>query len=60
MKTKGIEKAKTNREYNIRLKGYKVYCPVCSKRSGKFDAYCGPLSKKQNRNWKQYRKTKWK
>lgn len=57
---KKLKKAETNKEYNVYLKNYKCYCVICNKRAGIFNAYCGPQSKKQNKNWKQYRKTKWK
>lgn len=57
---KKLKQVTTNREYNIILKNYKVYCVICSRRSGKHNAYCGPTGNKKNKNWKQYRKTKWK
>jgi hypothetical protein len=53
-------KTKNNKEYNVLMKNFKVYCRVCNKRYGTFDAYCGPRSNKQNKNWKRYRVTQWK
>jgi hypothetical protein len=49
-----------NKQYKVVQKNYKVYCVTCNRRAGRFDAYCGPLSYKKNRNWKQYRKTQYK
>jgi len=60
VKVKKLKNSSCSREYTIRMKGYKVYCTVCNRRAGVFNAYCGKESKKQNRNWKNYRKTKWK
>ena len=52
--------AQNRREYTILEKSWKVYCTICNKRAGMFDAYCGPRSNKQLKNWKQFRKTKYK
>ena len=57
---KKLKKAETNKEYNEALKNYKCYCIICNRRAGVYNAYCGPGNKKKNKNWKQYRKTKWK
>lgn len=57
---KKLKKVTTNREYNILLKNYKVYCIICNRRAGVFNAYCGPKSNKKQKNWKKFRKTKWK
>jgi hypothetical protein len=57
---KKLKRAETNKEYNHALKNYKCYCMICNKRAGIYNAYCGPKSEKKNKNWKQYRKTKWK
>lgn len=56
MRTKWTEKAKTNKEYNVALKNYKCYCTICNKRAGIYNAYCGPVNKKQNKSWKQNKK----
>ena len=47
---KKLKKAETNKEYKVYLKNYKCYCIICNKRAGIFNAYCGPQSKKQNKN----------
>lgn len=53
-----------NRTYNILLKGSTCACRVCSKRSGRYDAYCGPRNdhhiNRRYKTWKHNRKTKWK
>ena len=52
-------KAHNNREYNILMKSDVVYCTICNRRAGAFDAYCGPMSKKSFRNWKRFRRTQY-
>ena len=49
-----------NREYKIIQKNYKTYCIICNRRCGRYNCYCGPLSNKKNRSWKQYRKKQYK
>ena len=58
--TKKIKLVCNNRQYCIIMKSYDVYCQVCNKRCGIFDAFCGNPSLKKNRNWKTYRKNQWK
>ncbi len=61
--TKNAKKSNSNREYLIHLRTYKEYCIVCSKRSCRYNAYCGPSNRKyfrENRNWKYYRNTQYK
>jgi hypothetical protein len=58
-RSKKCKLATTNKEYKIALKSWKVYCIICNKRLGVFDAYCGPISNKKNKNWKKYRKHQW-
>ncbi len=54
-------KANNSREYNIILKSTDVYCPICNKRYGVFDAYCGgSYNEKIQKNWKLFRKTQYK
>ena len=60
MKNQKMRVATTNREYNVVMKGYKPYCRICSKRAGRYDAYCGPISLKKLKNWKQFRRTQYK
>jgi len=60
MNKKRLNESHNSREYNILLKGSEVYCPICNRRAGVFNAYCGPKSEKVFKNWKQFRKTKWK
>jgi hypothetical protein len=60
MNNQKLERAHNSREYSIFQKGYKVYCTICNRRAGRFDAYCGLLSNKKNRNWKQYREKQYK
>ncbi len=53
----------SNREYNILRKSYRIYCPICAKRGGSYEAYCGPRStgwKRQYKTWKHTRKTQYK
>lgn len=47
---KRLEKAEDNKVYNILQKGFKEYCPICSKRSGRYGATCGPV-----RWWPKYK-----
>jgi hypothetical protein len=58
-----MDAALTNREYNVALKGAGVYCIVCSRRAGRYDAYCGPSNfanrRRQYRTWKHNRRTRW-
>lgn len=59
-----FNKAKTNSEYNRIMKGDEVYCRICVRRAGRYDATCYPIwgnrDKRENRNWKNQRKTQWK
>ena len=52
-------KAQNNREYNILMKNFNAYCPICNRRCGVFDAYCGPISNKKSKNGKEYINTQW-
>lgn len=65
MKKETIKNVTSNRIYNILLKRKTQYCFICCKRSGSFYDYCGPSNwyrrkPRNERNWKQKRKTKWK
>jgi hypothetical protein len=60
MKTKKSRLARSNKEYKVSIKGYKVYCIICSRRAGVFDAPCIRVSNKVFKNWKKYRNTQWK
>lgn len=60
MKTKKSRLAQTNKEYKVFIKSYKVYCILCNRRAGIFNAYCGPTFNKILKNWKRYRKTQYK
>jgi hypothetical protein len=60
MKTKKSRLAQTNKEYTVSIKGYKVYCVICNRRAGVFNASCIRNTNKVLKNWKRYRKTQWK
>ena len=55
-----LKNAITNREYVVALKTSTAYCIICNRRAGIFHAYCGPISNKRIKTWKNFRKTKWK
>lgn len=44
-----------SREYKMVMRGYKLGCPICGPNRG-----CNYRAKKKQRNWKKFRKTKWK
>ena len=62
-KTKKTKSAMTSREYKIAFKNCDVFCVICNRKVGIFDAYCGPSQDnlyKKPRNWKSYRRTQYK
>lgn len=61
-RSKKTKDAYNSREFMIAVKSAEVYCTICSKRAGRWDAYCGPRSStswRRDRNWKSYRKTQY-
>jgi hypothetical protein len=60
MKRETTKTTTCNRVYKILQKNFKVYCTICNRGAGIFDAYCGPGSDKKQKNWKRFRKTQYK
>lgn len=62
-----LNKAKNDKEYNRIMKNDCVYCIICIRRAGNYNASCAPGAftnrgwrYRMCRTWKYNRKTQWK
>ena len=62
-----LNKAEDSREYNMIMKNQDLYCYICVRRVGHYNASCAPGAFsnrgwifRMNRTWKHTRETQWK
>ena len=62
-----LNKAKDGKEYTMIMKNQDLYCYICVRRAGRYDASCAPGAfnrrgwrYRMNRTWKNTRNTQWK
>ncbi len=60
-----LNKALDSKEYTMIMKNVDLYCYVCARRAGNYEASCHPTNwegfiRRCNRTWKHNRNTQWK
>lgn len=62
-----LNKALDNKEYNVIMKNLNLYCYICVRRAGAYEASCHPRAHsnrgwkyRMNRTWKHTRNYQWK